>query len=63
MMSTSQCTPGHFHLHKIFKRALLKFTVYGRKQVSKHTQASAQCSPTSAQACPYYFQRHMVIQN
>ena len=41
------------------KHAHLKFTVYGRKQASKHTHTPAQCSSASvglAQARPNYIQ-------
>ena len=43
----AQDYPRMFSLCEIFKYAHLKFTVYGRKQASKHTHAHVQCSPAS----------------
>ena len=41
------CFVHKINLREIFECAYFKFTVYGRKQASKHTHARAQCSHAS----------------
>ena len=55
--TNSRDYPRMFSLREIFKCAHLKFTVYGRKQTSKHTHAHVQCSHASVGLTQAYPQK------